>query len=299
MGKCARCATGLVARGLVGAGDARRARAGRLGRPGAGPHARIPARRRGPGAFRASELALARAAVVARRSPKASGSWPAARCGRAARGRRRAPVDAGGRCATRPVPPRRGGEPRRRVPSRVPVARRGVLPVQRRGGGHPRAAARRRHHACGGCRRGRPPGKRHRLHLRRAIRRCSRSRSTRSTTTRTVEAARLAGRRPARRHRRPRVPAGAGARAARGAWPARPDLIVYVAGADPFLEDQLGGLCLTFEGLRGRDFLVLLAARDAGHSRRDRLRRGLRPARRGHRGHPPRDDRRGRPGWAA
>jgi acetoin utilization deacetylase AcuC-like enzyme len=44
----------------------------------------------------------------------------------------------------------------------------------------------------------------------------------------------------------------------------RPDLIVYVAGADPFMEDQLGGLCLTFEGLRGRDFLVLSAARDAG-----------------------------------
>jgi acetoin utilization deacetylase AcuC-like enzyme len=53
-----------------------------------------------------------------------------------------------------------------------------------------------------------------------------------------------------------------------GAMPAvmagRPDLIVYVAGADPFLEDQLGGLCLTYEGLRGRDFLVLSFARDAG-----------------------------------
>jgi len=44
----------------------------------------------------------------------------------------------------------------------------------------------------------------------------------------------------------------------------RPDLIVYVAGADPYVEDQLGGLCLTYEGLRGRDFLVLSAARDAG-----------------------------------
>jgi len=43
-----------------------------------------------------------------------------------------------------------------------------------------------------------------------------------------------------------------------------PDLIVYVAGADPYLEDQLGGLCLTYEGLRGRDFLVLSSARDAG-----------------------------------
>ena len=44
----------------------------------------------------------------------------------------------------------------------------------------------------------------------------------------------------------------------------RPDLIVYVAGADPYVDDQLGGLCLTYEGLRGRDFLVLSAARDAG-----------------------------------
>jgi acetoin utilization deacetylase AcuC-like enzyme len=44
----------------------------------------------------------------------------------------------------------------------------------------------------------------------------------------------------------------------------RPDLIVYVAGADPYIEDQLGGLCLTYEGLRGRDFLVLSCARGAG-----------------------------------
>jgi acetoin utilization deacetylase AcuC-like enzyme len=44
----------------------------------------------------------------------------------------------------------------------------------------------------------------------------------------------------------------------------RPDLVFYVAGADPYMEDQLGGLCLTLEGLRGRDYLVLSAARDAG-----------------------------------
>ena len=57
-------------------------------------------------------------------------------------------------------------------------------------------------------------------------------------------------------------------RALEGALPAvlasRPDLIVYVAGADPYLDDQLGGLCLTYEGLRGRDFLVLSSAREAG-----------------------------------
>jgi len=37
----------------------------------------------------------------------------------------------------------------------------------------------------------------------------------------------------------------------------RPDLLVYVAGADPYCEDQLGGLSLTFQGLLERDLLVL------------------------------------------
>ena len=37
---------------------------------------------------------------------------------------------------------------------------------------------------------------------------------------------------------------------------ARPDLVFYVAGADPYTGDQLGGLNLTFEGLRGRDYVV-------------------------------------------
>ena len=40
-----------------------------------------------------------------------------------------------------------------------------------------------------------------------------------------------------------------------------PDLICYVAGADPFREDQLGGLNLTIEGLKQRDELVFRAAR--------------------------------------
>jgi|SRR5579875_576171 len=35
-----------------------------------------------------------------------------------------------------------------------------------------------------------------------------------------------------------------------------PDLVFYVAGADPYREDQLGGLALTIEGLRRRDALV-------------------------------------------
>ena len=40
-----------------------------------------------------------------------------------------------------------------------------------------------------------------------------------------------------------------------------PQLICYVAGADPFREDQLGGLNLTLEGLKRRDELVFRVAR--------------------------------------
>jgi acetoin utilization deacetylase AcuC-like enzyme len=40
-----------------------------------------------------------------------------------------------------------------------------------------------------------------------------------------------------------------------------PDLICYIAGADPYREDQLGGLALTIEGLKRRDELVFRAAR--------------------------------------
>jgi len=36
-----------------------------------------------------------------------------------------------------------------------------------------------------------------------------------------------------------------------------PELLIYVAGADPYKEDQLGGLSLTFDGLRERDRLVI------------------------------------------
>jgi acetoin utilization deacetylase AcuC-like enzyme len=44
----------------------------------------------------------------------------------------------------------------------------------------------------------------------------------------------------------------------------QPELIVYVAGADPYYGDQLGGLSLTFEGLMERDRLVLWTARAKG-----------------------------------
>jgi acetoin utilization deacetylase AcuC-like enzyme len=62
-----------------------------------------------------------------------------------------------------------------------------------------------------------------------------------------------------------RVPGGRGHRAeqvTRGGD--LPDLIYYLAGADPYKEDQLGGLALTLEGLKERDRLVLEAARTRG-----------------------------------
>ena len=41
----------------------------------------------------------------------------------------------------------------------------------------------------------------------------------------------------------------------------KPELICYVAGADPYREDQLGGLSLTIEGLKERDALVFRIAK--------------------------------------
>ena len=43
-----------------------------------------------------------------------------------------------------------------------------------------------------------------------------------------------------------------------------PDLICYVAGADPYREDQLGGLSLSIEGLKRRDELVFRVAKTRG-----------------------------------
>ena len=44
----------------------------------------------------------------------------------------------------------------------------------------------------------------------------------------------------------------------------RPEVAFYLAGADPYEEDQLGGLRLTRDGLRRRDRLVLETLRTAG-----------------------------------
>jgi acetoin utilization deacetylase AcuC-like enzyme len=41
----------------------------------------------------------------------------------------------------------------------------------------------------------------------------------------------------------------------------RPDLVIYLAGADPYEKDQLGSLRLTKEGLRRRDIIVIGEAR--------------------------------------
>jgi acetoin utilization deacetylase AcuC-like enzyme len=44
----------------------------------------------------------------------------------------------------------------------------------------------------------------------------------------------------------------------------RPELVFYLAGADPYREDQLGGLGLTLDGLRRRDLMVLDVCARAG-----------------------------------
>jgi acetoin utilization deacetylase AcuC-like enzyme len=57
--------------------------------------------------------------------------------------------------------------------------------------------------------------------------------------------------------------------ALRGALPqvlraAAPDLVVYIAGADPHESDRLGRLRLTLDGLARRDAMVLSACREVG-----------------------------------
>jgi acetoin utilization deacetylase AcuC-like enzyme len=44
----------------------------------------------------------------------------------------------------------------------------------------------------------------------------------------------------------------------------QPELLCYIAGADPYKEDQLGGLSLTIEGLKKRDELVMKVAKERG-----------------------------------
>jgi acetoin utilization deacetylase AcuC-like enzyme len=46
-------------------------------------------------------------------------------------------------------------------------------------------------------------------------------------------------------------------RALEAVWQSRPEVVLYQAGADPYRDDQLGGLALTFDGLEARDRRVL------------------------------------------
>ena len=55
-----------------------------------------------------------------------------------------------------------------------------------------------------------------------------------------------------------------------------PELICYIAGADPYREDQLGGLALTIEGLKRRDELVFRVAQRTEYPGDGDLRRRLR-----------------------
>ncbi len=47
-------------------------------------------------------------------------------------------------------------------------------------------------------------------------------------------------------------------------WAFAPDLVLYQAGADPYQDDQLGGLSLTFAGLEARDRAVIEGCTERG-----------------------------------
>jgi len=55
-----------------------------------------------------------------------------------------------------------------------------------------------------------------------------------------------------------------GGAARRGLEEFRPHLVMYLAGADPYREDQLGGLKLSIEGLKARDRMVFDLAQEFG-----------------------------------
>ena len=69
---------------------------------------------------------------------------------------------------------------------------------------------------------------------------------------------------PCGRRGRRGVPASSGQRLPHRSPIFNPDLVMYVAGADPFCEDQLGGLALSFDGLAERDRLVIWTALNRG-----------------------------------
>ena len=96
-----------------------------------------------------------------------------------------------------------------------------------------------------------------------ATRASSRCRCTSRTTIREVKPRGSLDIGLARRHRRRRLSRLPRRRAdPRARAPAR--VVFYLAGADPYGDDQLGGLALSRAGLRRRDRLVFEAARSAG-----------------------------------
>ena len=68
----------------------------------------------------------------------------------------------------------------------------------------------------------------------------------------------------ARAHRRRRLSRARSPARSPGCWSTCPTSLFYLAGADPYADDQLGGLALSLAGLRRRDRLVFEAARSAG-----------------------------------
>ena len=72
----------------------------------------------------------------------------------------------------------------------------------------------------------------------------------------------------------------------------RPQCVFYLAGADPYEDDQLGGLRLTKDGLRQRDRMVFDAVRGRRRAAGGDAGRRLRAAARGHGRDPRGDDRR-------
>ena len=110
----------------------------------------------------------------------------------------------------------------------------------------------------------RASGQRNARHLRRTTTACSRSACTAGGTIRfdkvagrlDVELADGTGDDDTSRRSRARFPACSLTRA--------PDLVVYLAGADPHERDRLGRLSLTFDGLARRDSMVLDHCREVG-----------------------------------
>jgi acetoin utilization deacetylase AcuC-like enzyme len=75
----------------------------------------------------------------------------------------------------------------------------------------------------------------------------------------------------------------------------RPDIVFYLAGADPYEGDRLGRVRLSVAGLRERDRTVFDACRDRGLPVAVAMSGGYAPDHRGHRDDPPEYDQGSRP----